>query len=128
MMIKGAITGELPKQWTDMRIGKVMQARFNTVQTRILRLFMSTKNPEHNLVRISSFIVSVYGPLFLSAKHRCQAKDAPYILLEEIQNVKKFCNDEEREIVEPIIKHNAFYAHGENVLLSLLSSSLPEDH
>ena len=46
----------------------------------------------------------------------------PHHLLSEIKAVVSHCNQEEREVLEPIMAWNGFYAHPENVQISLLCS------
>ena len=111
MMVKGVLTGQLPAKWSEMRIGKVVHSRFSTTQARCLRLFMSTAEPSHELVRICNFTVHVYSPLFLAAKQRWKAEDAPKILLEEMKSARIHCIPDELAVVQPVIKQNDFYGH-----------------
>ena len=127
MMVKGALTGQLHAKWSEMRIGKVVHSRFSTTQARCLRLFMSTSEPSHELVKISNFTVNVYCPLFLAAKQRWKSEDAPKILLEEMKSARIHCTPEELAIVQAVMKQIGFYGHGENILYSLLSSNDKED-
>ena len=55
------------------------------------------------------------------------ARICSYHLLSEIKAISKYCTTEEREILEPIISWNGFYAHPENILLSLLASTSRQD-
>ena len=88
---------------------------------------MSTLEPSHEPVRICNFTVNVYCPLFLAAKQRWKAEDAPKILFEEMKSARIHCTPEELAVVQPVIKQNGFYGHGENILYSLLSSNNKED-
>ena len=44
-----------------------------------------------------------------------------------MKSARKHCTPEELAIVQPVMKQNGFYGHGENILYSLLSSNDKED-
>ena len=78
-------------------------------------------------MRLAHFVIYVYAPTFLAAKHRNNAKDGPTLLLQEIMAVRVHCNAKERKIIESSIQRNGFCAHHESVLVTLLSSDTMED-
>ena len=126
-MLEGVLTGNLPEQWCNMKAGPIVHSRWTNPQSRLLRLYMSSENPSFGMRRLCSFVVFVYSPVFLSAKHFQGAEEGPKILVQELKAVRLFCLEEEQQVVQPVIRTNGFYGHGENVLVSLLCSSDRED-
>ena len=86
---------------------------------------MSEENPSPALYRIVHFVVFVYGPVFLSIKHKNRVQEAPHHLVREISLVREHCNEEEKRLTQKAIQDNGFMAHHKSVLLSLLGSSDP---
>ena len=127
MMLQGILTGKLTEKWENMKAGPVVHSRWTNTQSRTLRLYMSTDNPSFALSRLCSFIVYVYGPVFLAAIHFHGAEEGSRILLQEVKAVRLHCLEMELDIIQPVIKTNGFFGHGENVLISLLCSSAMED-
>ena len=76
-IIQGILKGEINKQWSEMKIGKVVHSRWTTGQTRICRLYMSTEEPTYQMQRIVNFIIMVYAPVFLATKHFNLAEEGP---------------------------------------------------
>ena len=75
------------------------------------------------LKRIVNYIINVFLPVFLDIKKFGLFEYGPHHLLKEIQLVRQHCTPEEKEILHPIIKWNGFFAHEENVQVSLLAST-----
>ena len=72
------------------------------------------------------FCITMYFKLFFDIKHRHMLVDAPYHILTSLRVLKT-----QPKIVQDVItfyvRKNAWFAHPECVLLSLLSSSDPKD-
>ena len=126
-MLEGVLTGAPDDQWKYMKAGPIVHSRWTNTQARTIRQYMSSENPSFELKRLCSFIVFVYGPVFLAAKHFNRVEEGPKILLQELQSVKFHCLPDEIKIVQPIIKNNGFFGHGENILVTLLSSDSLEE-
>ena len=126
-LLEGLCTGQISEQWASMAIGKVCSARWTTCQNGCCRAIMSEENPSPALYRIVHFVVFVYGPVFLSIKHKNRVQEAPHHLVREISLVREHCNEVEKRLTQKAIQDNGFMAHHESVLLSLLGSSDPSD-
>ena len=126
-MVHAVLTGNISEQWANMKTGKIVQSRFTNTQASILRLYISKENPSYELKRLVSFIIFVYAPVFLAAKHFNRAEEGPKLLLSEIRAVRIHCTEEEAEVLQASVQQNGFYAHHENVLLTLLSSDEVND-
>ena len=126
-MLEVVMTGNGIPQWLDMKAGKVCHARWTNTQSRVLRLYVSTPLPSMEITRLVTFIVKVYAPTFLAAKHFNTVSEGPRLLLNEIKAANEHCNAEELALVQASIQENGFFAHPENVVLSLLSSEKAEE-
>ena len=126
-MVEAILTGEISEQWAQMKSGNVVQSRWTNTQSRCCRAYLSTVEPTFQLQRIVHFIIHVYAPLFLKAKHFNKAEDGPGLLVKEMQAVKLHCPPAELSVVQTCIQRNGFFGHPENVLLALLSSQDPGD-
>ena len=99
--------------------GTLHNARWLTLANRLLRLYVSTDSPTKPFTRIVSFILNHYAPSWFQIKHHSLATDGPNNLLFQVKLTAKLPN-EDRVFVQPIIQRNAFFAHPENMLLSML--------
>ena len=105
--------------------GKLNLSRWVTTASRILRFYMSQDSPSTNLRLIATYIMNVYIPFWFDVKTKKSIKDGAIHFYSFIKRTryleKKYLN-----IIEPVIARNAYFAHPENVLLSMLSDSRPE--
>lgn len=110
-MGRGMMMGELVRRWRDMKAGACATVRWTNPQSRTLRLYMSTPSPTFGHKRLVSFIIYVYLPA----------------LLNHVMLMEKHCLLEEKEVLRPIIQYNAYMAHPECLLQSLVGSEDQEE-
>ena len=75
---------------------------------------------------LASYAVKSYFKLYFDIKVKHKMEDAPYHILTQLRILRtqpKLVKD----IVTKYVRSGAWYAHSENVLLSLLASSIPSD-
>ena len=96
-------------------------------QTRLMRMYLSTPYPSFEFSRIINYLVYVFVPCKLAAKKYGLCELGPRHLLSEIKLVKKYCSEEEQNIINRIIQINGYFGHLENVLVSWLCSEKCED-
>lgn len=116
--------GEVTDQLAIRSPGKMHHARWITTANRILRLYVSTTTPTENLMLIVSFIMKVYAPMWFNIKRYWQVKHGPQHIFNMI-NLFKQQDLRVQKIVFPVLQRNAFFAHPENILLSMISDSRP---
>ena len=126
-VLEAVLSGSISNQWKDMKVGAIVHSRWTNTQSSALRLYISIEEPSFELQRIVHFIVFVYAPVFLAAKHFNKAEEGPKLLLQEINAVKLHCTEEEADVAKSSIQQNGFYAHHENILFTLLSSEASSD-
>ena len=144
-LVQALKAGHLPPEMQDMKCGPLCHARsvlivylsfYEFVQrwlTCAQRLgFMWTRvhglkgEPLKILRTLVKFCITMYFKLFFDIKHRHLLVDAPHHILTSLRILKtqpKMVQD----VITFYIRKNAWYAHPECLLLSLLSSLDPED-
>ena len=56
-IIRAAITGVINDSLANTVVGRVAHARWSTNQSRTIRLYVSTLEPSHELLRVVNYIV-----------------------------------------------------------------------
>ena len=117
------LTGELNK-FVTRKIGPLVHSRFVTKETRLMRCYISEASPDEPLIRMVSFLIFVWLPVFTLAKCRQESSFAgPNLLLMEIQLGKKHMHEDEFTALLSSICWNGEFGHHENILLAMLCSS-----
>ena len=75
-----------------------------------------------NLEAIVEFIIKVYYTMWFNIKVAHRVVDGPRHVLMQMQLVKKISQNSVKNIVIPRVESTAWFAHPENILLSLLAS------
>nr|CAH7728928.1 unnamed protein product [Callosobruchus chinensis] len=104
----------------NLQPGKLSHARWLTKANRLLRLYISCENPSENLVILVNFVIKVYAPMWFSIKMHPSCKDGARHVFETIK-LTRYLDDNFRKIIDPVIQRNAYFAHPENILLSMIS-------
>ncbi|GBN46669.1 hypothetical protein AVEN_1951-1 [Araneus ventricosus] len=102
--------------------GTLNLARWLTTANRILRLYISTSDPSNELITLLVFILRVYGPSWFRIKvHHSIKHDARHLW--HFISLSRYLPRKYRDIIEPIISRNAYFAAPENTLLAMLTAS-----
>ena len=81
---------------------------------------MSTLRPAKSLVRLVSFIVKHYAPNWFWIKSHPACTSGAKNLFRQIE-LTAMLPKGDRDVVEPVMFRNAFFAHPENLIISLLA-------
>ena len=100
--------------------GKLVMSRWLTLANRVLRLYIATEIPTNTLLVIANFVVKVYAPVWFSVKCKPSCKDGARHLW-MLVNKSRYLADDLKSIIDPVIQRNAYYAHPENLLLSMIT-------
>ncbi|KAK4883922.1 hypothetical protein RN001_000193 [Aquatica leii] len=87
---KGIISSSLSQR----EPGKMAHSRWLTTANRLLRLYISTKNPSYNLTILTEYVMKVYAPTWFEIKIRPSY---------------------------PVLQRNGYFGHPENLLLAMLA-------
>ena len=110
------------------KIGPVVKSRFTTLETRILRAYLSETSPCHELVKMVNFIIHCWAPAFLMSKlYPYNHFAGPRILLYFVMSAKKHLNSLEIKAIESGINWNPYQLAHENIALCLLCSEDMEE-
>ena len=129
-LVKAVKSGYLPKEMQEMQCGPLCHARWLTTAQRLV--YMWTR--EHGLTgealkvleMLVSFCITSYFKLYFDIKVKHHIVDAPYHVLTSLR-ILKSQPKMVKEAITFYVRKGAWYAHSECLLLSLLSSTDPED-
>jgi len=102
--------------------GAMHHARWLTTASRILRLYVSQISPSQNLILLVTFVTQVYGPLWFEIKKHSGLEHGSRHFFSLMKRTRVLPN-ELQTIVHKCLERNSFFAHSENVILSLMCSS-----
>ena len=97
--------------------GNIHHARWLTRANRILLMYVSTKNPEENLVQLVSNILNLYAPGWFHIKsHPLCTQGAPnfFFLISLLQQLP----EHDRNIHTQVFQRNSYFARSEKILLA----------
>ncbi|KAF2889659.1 hypothetical protein ILUMI_16514 [Ignelater luminosus] len=97
----------------------MVHSRWLTSANRILRPYVSTFNPSENLQLLVNYVVKVYAPIWFLIKQNTSLKDEPKHIFQLIMYSRSLPKNL-RSVVDSVIEINAFFAHPENLLASML--------
>lgn len=100
--------------------GKLNLARWTTTANRVMREYVSNCNPSEHLVIIVTFIIKVYVQVWFQIKVHHSIADAAKHVWKMI-SLSRYLREDARLIVDRVIQTNAFYAHPESILLSMIT-------
>ena len=125
-MITCAIrNGVVPAKLGFLEPGPVNHSRWNTTASRICRLYVSKHGLKGNTLRslkkLVEFIVGVYFPCWFQAKVQNSWIEGPRHILFQLECLRSQ-RQEVIDIVTPVVKRSAWFAHSENIIQTLLCS------
>lgn len=118
-MCKVVESGHCPPQVADCQPGKMSHSRWLTTANRVLRLYVSSIKPSTNLKVLAKFIVMVYAPVWFLIKSKCSFENGA-LHLYKIMMWSRYLPKCLKAIIDPVIQRNAYFAHPENILVTML--------
>lgn len=103
----------------NIKPGPVGHSRWITRASRLLRVYIASENPSENLKVLARYIMKVYVPMYFNIKYRNSAVYGSALLGKFIKWTQ-YLPDNLRNIINPVIQNNCYFAHSENVLLTML--------
>ncbi|GBP27482.1 hypothetical protein EVAR_14303_1 [Eumeta japonica] len=123
-IVEAVSIGTFSNDLANKSPGKMSHARWLTRANRILRLYASVETPSENLITLATYIVRVYAPVWFAIKTHSSCKDGPRHLFKLIE-LTRYLPTTLKNIFDPIIQRNAYFAHPENLLLVMLTDFQP---
>ena len=122
--------GVLPQELQSILPGPLSHARWLTTGERLLFLWTRKHNLKgkdlKTLKILVTFCLQFYFKLYFDIKVKHRLTDAPYHIFSSLR-ILKTQPKKVQDIVSFYIRKSAWYAHPENLLLSLLSSKDKDD-
>ncbi|ESN93205.1 hypothetical protein HELRODRAFT_181125 [Helobdella robusta] len=116
---QAVLTGSCSPELANRQPGNLSHSRWLTCANRLLRLYVSTPDPSESLQILVEYVVKVYDPIWFSIKQKTPLKDGAKHIFNLIL-FSRYLPTNLRTIVDSVIERNAFYAHPENLLVSML--------
>lgn len=114
------IKGQCSSDLAERTPGKMSHARWLTKANRILRLYISIEEPSENLKHLATYVTKVYAPVWFEIKTHPTCNDGSRSFWKLISN-SRYLSPELKAVIDPVIERNAYFAHPENLLLSMLT-------
>ena len=121
-MCRAIISGEMPPGLADEEPGAYHGARWNTLANRLMRKYVSTPRPSRNFRKLIHSIIHHYAPSWFQIKTHPRCVDGPKNLYKMVEYQRKLEPDLQKE-VQTVMQRNAYFAHPEAILLSMLADS-----
>lgn len=117
-MANAVASGFCPEDLANIKPGPIVHSRWLTKASRILRLYVTTKSPSENLKILTEFIMRVYVPMYFNVKFYSSVIYGSALLFKFIRSTQ-YLPPSHREIVNKVVQNNGYFAHPENVLLTM---------
>ena len=121
-MCHAIMSGEMPPGLADEEPGAYHGARWNTLANRLMRKYVSTPRPSRNFRKLIHSIIHHYAPSWFQIKTHPRCVDGPKNLYKMVEYQRKLEPDLQKE-VQIVMQRNAYFAHPEAILLSMLADS-----
>ncbi|CAH0552762.1 unnamed protein product [Brassicogethes aeneus] len=119
---KAVISGFCSEDLAHKHPGKLSHSRWVTAANIILRLYVGTKSPSAELKILAEFVVKVYAKIWFKIKTRsCCTQRAVHLW--EMIHYSRYLPKKIRNIIDPVILRNAFFAHPERILLAMVADN-----
>lgn len=119
-MSQAVTVGHVPEDLARRNPGRLAHSRWVTCANRILRLYVATSNPSENLVKLATYVVKVYAPIWFRIKMNNLCTNGAENLFYLIKR-SRYLDESDRVHVDSAIQRNAYFAHPENLLLCMVA-------
>ena len=118
-------TKTIPDGFQNRKCGPLNHARWVTMACRICRLYIGSVNPSCELEMLVNFIVTNYALNWFDIKCHSDIFSGPKLFHRSIVRLRNVAQDNQ-EILRPVLQRNSYFAHPENIVLSMLSDTCQE--
>ena len=103
--------------------GPINHSRWLTTANRVLRLYIATERPSDGLQCIVQFIMKVYAPMWFRIKKFWSCLHGPEHVYETLRRIEELHPQFKDEVLLPVVQRNCYFAHPENILLTMVNDS-----
>lgn len=111
-------SGICPRHLENPNLGPLFHSRWVTRGNRILRLYMSAKNPSPELCILANYVRQVYASVWFNMKTGWTCNNEPrtfFRLVKLSPNLKR----KEKQIVEDVLSRSTYFADPEYILIAM---------
>ena len=119
--VHAIVAGKVPDDLARQVAGPVNHARWLTHAIREMQVYTRTERPSPELVKLITYIVQVYAPVWFSIKSNSKFTSGPSIMFKLMTLIKTQPQDTQR-VVKPVVQRNGYFAHPSTMLCSMLES------
>lgn len=112
--------GTVSEQLKNRTIGPVSHSRWTTTANRILRVYVSDAKPSSVLTTIVNYIMIVYAPAMFELKYQSSVVYGSIHFAKMVKS-SRFLEENALKIVEKSLQKNAFFAHAEHIVVSMVN-------
>ena len=114
------IVGKIKNDLAAIEPGPPSVSRWNTLWSRVLKIYVATAQPSYQLERIATMLVKFTEPMWFQIKRHPYKVDGQHKTFVTLQFLKHL-NNNEMSIVKEVVQKNAFFAHSDQLLLAMCS-------
>ena len=118
----GIMAGILPETLIKQLPGPINHARWLTLAIRLMVIYTRTEEPNSSLIKITSFIVQVYVPMWFLIKQKNKFWHGPANLFEQMKLIMTTQPQEIQDVAKKTVQRNAFFAEPGMILTCMLAS------
>ena len=118
-MCHAVMEGYVPEDLANQTPGPLSIARWITLASHFLQKYVSNPNPSKTFEEIISGIMHFYGPSWFFIKSHPTCVEGPRNFFYMVKNSRKLGNKVQK-IIQKTLQRNAYFAHPEAILLSML--------
>ena len=117
--------GDVDDDLALMECGPLCHSRWLTLGCRLCRYYISLQKPTKELRIIVEFCILVYFPMWFQIKYHHRFTDGANNYHLMIKTVSQFPHKKYRDIALSNVLRNSYWAHHENILISMLADHDP---
>lgn len=106
--------------------GTLVHSRFLTTANRILRYYVSKSAPSQKLVNMVDFIIKVYAPMWFAIKSTKSFRMGSLLIYRYIKMIRENIEPKFHDVLFKVVSNNSYFAHPENVLITMLTDENKE--
>ena len=124
-LVRNGIECTLPPFFKEKLPGAISNARWLTTASSILYLYTRTIKPTQKLIKLVSFILNVYAPVFFRIKQMPSLQMGAKHYFEAVVSARKCLSADEFKKLKKSFKTNSFMATSEYILLAGIFDDSP---
>lgn len=123
-MCQAVSKGVCPEELARKSPGNISHARWLTTANRILRLYITESKPSKNLTKLAKNVVLVYAPTWFEVKRTKSCVEGSKLFFKMIERTR-YMPMVDKKVIHASISNNGYFAHPENILLSMIFDENP---